>query len=59
MVGGHEMKPKEAAQRLGITYRTLQNWDFRGILKAHRTLTGRRYYTEEQIKGALKNGTKM
>lgn len=29
------MKPKEMAERLGVTVRTLQIWDKKGILKAH------------------------
>lgn len=42
------IKPKEMAERLGVTVRTLQIWDKKGILKAYRTPTNRRYYTEEQ-----------
>lgn len=42
------IKPKEMAKRLGITVQTLQNWDNNGKLKAHRTPTNRRYYTEDQ-----------
>lgn len=42
------IKPKEMAERLGVTVRTLQKWDNKGILKAYRTPTNRRYYTEEQ-----------
>ena len=42
------MNPKEMAERLGVTVRTLQIWDKKGILKAYRTPTNRRYYTEEQ-----------
>ena len=42
------LKPKEMAKRLGVTVRTLQIWDKKGTLKAHRTPTNRRYYTEEQ-----------
>lgn len=53
------LKPSEMAERLGITTRTLQNWDKQGLLKAHRTPTGRKYYTEEQylncIGGSDKN----
>lgn len=41
-------KPKEMAERLNVTVRTLQRWDNDGILKAYRTPTNRRYYTEEQ-----------
>lgn len=36
------------AEKLGVTVRTLQKWDNQGILKAYRTPTNRRYYTEEQ-----------
>lgn len=53
------LKPSEMAERLGITTRTLQNWDKQGLLKAHRTPTGRKYYIEEQylncIGGSDKN----
>ena len=42
------LKPKEMAERLGVTVRTLQIWDKKGTFKAHRTPTNRRYYTEEQ-----------
>ncbi|WP_156409573.1 IS607 family transposase, partial [Ligilactobacillus equi] len=42
------LKPKEMAERLGVTVRTLQIWDKKGTLKAYRTPTNRRYYTEEQ-----------
>lgn len=42
------LKPKEMAERLGVTVKTLQRWDRSGTLKAHRTPTNRRYYTEEQ-----------
>ena len=36
------------AERLGVTVLTLQRWDNNGTLKAYRTPTNRRYYTEEQ-----------
>lgn len=42
------LKPKEMAKRLNVTVRTLQRWDKEGTLKAYRTPTNRRYYTEEQ-----------
>ncbi|WP_143828597.1 MerR family DNA-binding transcriptional regulator, partial [Ligilactobacillus animalis] len=32
------LKPKEMAERLGVTVRTLQIWDSKGVLKAYRTL---------------------
>lgn len=41
-------KPKDFAELLGISVRTLQRWDNEGILKANRTPTNRRYYTYQQ-----------
>ena len=41
-------KPKEFAEMLHVTVRTLQKWDVTGKLKAFRTPTNRRFYTEEQ-----------
>lgn len=41
-------KPKDFAELLGISVKTLQRWDREGTLKANRTPTGRRYYTYEQ-----------
>ena len=43
------LKPNEMAKRLNVTVGTLQKWDREGKLKAFRTQTNRRYYTEEQI----------
>ena len=40
--------PREFGSLVGRTTNTLQRWDRAGILKAHRTLTNRRYYTHEQ-----------
>ena len=40
-------KPNEFGKMIGRTVNTLQRWDREGILKAHRTPTNRRYYTEE------------
>jgi len=40
----------EAASRLGRSVKTLQRWDRDGVLKpAHRTKTGRRAYTADQL----------
>lgn len=47
-------KPKEFAELLNVSVKTLQRWDREGILIAKRTPTNRRYYTEEhylQFKG--------
>ena len=41
-------KPKDFADLLGVSVRTLQRWDRENILKAKRTPTDRRYYTYEQ-----------
>ena len=41
-------KPKDLAELLGVSVKTLQRWDRDGILKANRTPTDRRYYTYDQ-----------
>ena len=41
-------KPKDFAELLGVSVKTLQRWDRDGILKANRTPTDRRYYTYAQ-----------
>jgi putative resolvase len=40
--------PQEFGQLIARSTRTLQEWDRKGILKAYRTPTNRRYYTHEQ-----------
>lgn len=45
---GKIYKPKEFAELLGVSVRTLQRWDKKGLLVAYRTPTDRRYYTHEQ-----------
>lgn len=40
-------RPKQFAEMLGISVKTLQRWDKSGILKAYRTTKNRRYYTDE------------
>ena len=40
-------RPKEFAEMLGVSVKTLQRWDKKGILKACRTEKNRRYYTDE------------
>ena len=42
------LKPRDMSQKIGVSVRTLQKWDKAGILKAYRTPTNRRYYTEAQ-----------
>ena len=41
-------KPKDFAELLGFSVKTLQRWDREGTLKANRTLTNRRYYAYDQ-----------
>ena len=41
-------KPKDFAELLGVSVKTLQRWDREDILKAKRTPTDRRYYTYDQ-----------
>jgi len=41
-------KPKDFADLLGVSVKTLQRWDREGTLKANRTPTDRRYYTYAQ-----------
>src|SRR5215470_9014194 len=40
--------PKEFGEMIGKSVITLQKWDRKGILKAHRSPTNRRYYTHDQ-----------
>lgn len=41
-------KPKEFAEMIGVSVKTLQRWDREGILKAYRNPKDRRYYTDKQ-----------
>src|SRR6266571_5180389 len=45
---GHTYSPQEFGKLIGRTTNTLQKWDRKGILKAHRSPTNRRYYTHDQ-----------
>lgn len=45
----------EFAEQVGVSVKTLQRWDKAGLLVAHRTVTNRRYYTEEQLMYCLNN----
>jgi putative resolvase len=40
--------PKQFGQLIGRSVNTLQKWDRKGVLKAHRSPTNRRYYTHDQ-----------
>jgi putative resolvase len=37
------------AQKVGVAVKTLQRWDREGRLVARRTLTNRRYYTDDDL----------
>lgn len=41
--------PKQFAEKIGKSVKTLQRWDNEGIFKARRTPTNRRYYTEADL----------
>lgn len=51
------IKPNDMAERLGVTVRTLQEWDRNGKFTAHRSPTNRRYYTEKQYQTYLDENT--
>lgn len=52
-------KVGELSKKFGISVKTLQRWDRKGILKALRSPTGRRYYTEEQLKELIETKPKV
>lgn len=43
----------EFGERIRVSVKTLQRWDRQGVLKAHRTATNRRYYTQEDLLSIL------
>lgn len=49
------LKPKQVAELLNVTVKTLQNWDKDGVLVAYRTPKNRRYYTLDQINNITKS----
>ena len=44
----HTYSPQAFGRLIGRTTNTLQKWDRKGILRAHRSPTNRRYYTHDQ-----------
>lgn len=48
-------KPNEFAKLINVSVLTLQRWDNKGILKANRTPSNRRYYTDEHLLIFLQN----
>ena len=51
-------KPKDFAELLNVSVKTLQRWDREGVLIAKRTPTNRRFYTEEQLEQYFKKSDK-
>jgi predicted site-specific integrase-resolvase len=47
------LKPKDLANMLNVSVKTLQRWDNDGTLKAYRNPKGRRYYTIEQYNDVM------
>jgi putative resolvase len=46
--------PAQFAKRINVSVKTIQKWDRLGILPAKRTITNRRYYTDEDLAAALR-----
>ena len=44
----------EFAKKINVSVSALQRWDREGILKANRTPTNRRYYTDEHYERFMK-----
>lgn len=40
---------KEFSERVGISVKTLYNWDKNGTLKARRKVNNYKYYTDEDV----------
>jgi putative resolvase len=45
--------PSQFAKKVGVSVKTIQKWDRLGILRAKRTITNRRYYTDDDLAAAL------
>jgi putative resolvase len=45
--------PSQFAKQVGVSIKTIQKWDRIGVLPAKRTITNRRYYTDEDLASAL------
>src|SRR5260370_12156037 len=42
------------AKKVGVSVKTLQKWDRIGVLRGQRTVTNRRYHTDEELARALR-----
>src|SRR6266702_1876246 len=45
----HMYTPGEFGKKIHVSVKTLQRWDREGVLRAHRTASNRRYYTQEDV----------
>src|ERR1700746_529391 len=46
--------PAQFAKKVNVSVKTIQKWDRMGVLPAKRTITNRRYYTDEDLAAALR-----
>jgi len=46
--------PSRFAKKIGVSVKTLQKWDRISVLPAKRTITNRRYYSDEDVATALR-----
>lgn len=51
-------KTGEMAKLIGVSVKTLQQWDRDGKLKAHRTPNNRRFYTREQYEEYMRKSAR-
>lgn len=49
-------KPGEFSLIIGVSIQTLRRWDKEGVLPAHRTPKGTRFYTQEDVDKYLAGG---
>lgn len=53
MINEKLYSPKETSEILGVHVKTLQVWDRKGVIKAHRTPNGRRKFSQSEINRIL------
>ena len=54
-----QYKPKDFAELINVSVKTLQRWDNEGVLHAFRSPTNRRYYTHSQYLAYIGASSKM
>jgi len=47
---------KQFAEKIGVTRQTVHKWDKQGLLPARKTITGKSYYTDEDVERYYKGG---